>query len=331
MKRPTSRAAIRGSALLVALVALTGGSTATERASAERAASDRAADIGSDERAIQVARRSLDAIEAGWALSAYDRASSVRAAVNVRGTQPAMGLTANVVADRVGRRVRLDAAGDVGPLTLVADRGQALLYVPATRQFARRASGALAPGEWLAADLTAELAAVRARLDAGYPLLVYLGRQEIAGRPADVVEDTPEPGTTATYWIDATTSLPRRVVLSRPGRGDVRLDLSYDRGPRPTGAELLLQGNRSVRISLTPRYDESGRLSRLQAVAGSVNGGTLTADITFDWAPKAGRAFFRFQPPRGTAEVPFQQLASGVLLASAGKLGALLQLFAGLA
>ncbi|MGH7564246.1 MAG: hypothetical protein ACREK5_07465 [Gemmatimonadota bacterium] len=284
-----------------------------------------------DEKAIQIVRRCLDAIETGWALQAYDRASQVRAAVNVRGTQPAVGVTANVVADRAGRRMRIDAAGDVGPLTLLADRERILLYVPATAQFARRAAGALAPGEWMAASLTAEVAAIRTRLDAGYPLLVYRGREEIGGRPMDVVEDTPEPNATATYWIDATSSLPWRVVLSRPGRGDVRLDLTYGNGPRPTAAELQVQGDRSTRISLTPRYDGSGRVSRLQAVARTTTGGTLTTDITFDWAPDTGRGFFGFQPPAGTAEVPFQQLVSGVLLASAGKLGALLQLFAGLA
>lgn len=284
-----------------------------------------------DERAIEVVRDCLDAIESGWALAAYDRASRVRAAVNVRGTQPAVGVTANVVVDRSGRRLRIDTAGDVGPLTLLADRERLLLYVPATAQFARRSAGELAPGEWMAARLTAELAAIRARLDDGYPLLVYRGREEIAGRPMDVVEDTPEPGATATYWIDAASSLPWRVVLSRPGRGDVRLDLTYGSGPRPAAAELQIQGDRTARVSLTPRYDGSGRVSRLQAVAHTTTGGALTTDLTFDWTPGTDRGFFAFQPPSGTAEVPFQQLVSGVLLASAGKLGALLQLFSGLA
>ncbi len=283
-----------------------------------------------DEKAIQIVQRCLDAIESGWALSAYDRASRVRAAVNVRGTRPAVGVTANVVMDRPGRRMRIDAAGDVGPLTLLVDRERILLYAPATAQFARRTAGSLAPGAWMAANLAAEVAAIRARLDAGYPLLVYRGREEIGGRAMDVVEDTPEPGATATYWIDASTSLPWRVILSRPGRGDVRLDLTYGNGPRPTAAELQIWGEPSVSISLTPRYDGSGRVSRLQALARTTTSGTLTTDLTFDWSPDTDRGFFDFQPPAGTAEVPFQQLVSGVLLASAGKLGALLQIFSGL-
>lgn len=289
-----------------------------------------ASDDERDEEAIRIVRRSLEAMETGWALAAYDRASRVRAAVNVRGTGPAVGVTANLVVDRAGRRMRLDAAGDVGPLTLLADRERILLHVPATGQFARQAAGSLAPGEWTAVDLTAELAATRARLDAGYPLLVYRGRQEIDGHPVDVVEDTPAPGSTATYWMDATSYLPRRMVVSRPGRGVVRLDLTYGGGSRPTAAELRLEGDRTARISITPRYDGSGRVSRLQAVVRPASGGNLTADLTFDWAPDPGPGFFAFQPPAGAVEVPFQQLVSGVLLTSAGKLGGLLQLLAGL-
>lgn len=290
-----------------------------------------ASGTGGDEEAIRIVRRSLDAIESEWALAAYDRADRVRAAVNVRGTAPAVGVTANVVVDRAARRLRLDAAGDVGPLTLLADRRRILLYVPAVAQFARGDGGALAPGDWMAADLTAELAAIRARLDAGYPLLVYRGREELDGRPVDVVEDTPAPGATTTYWFDAASSLPRRMVLSRPGRGVVRLDLSYGGGRRPTGAELEVQGERSTRVTLTPRYDGAGRVSRVQAVVHGSGGGALTTDVTFDWAPDPARGFFSFQPPDGTTEVPFQQLVSGVLLTAAGKLGGLLQLLAGLA
>lgn len=311
-------------ALVAGLSALTGLSAAPYGRADEGPAQD--------EEAIRIVRRSLDAIEAGWALTAYDRASRVRAAINVRGSgPPAVGVTANVVVDRPARRLRLDAAGDVGPLTFVADRRQALLYVQSTAQFARRTAGALAPGEWLATDLTAEIAATRARLDDGYPLLVHRGRGEIDGRPVEVVEDTPAPGTTATYWIDATSFLPRRMVLTGPGSEVVRLDLAYGSGPRPTAAEVSLEGRRSARISITPRYDGSGRVGRLQAVVRPGGGGALTADLTFDWAADPGAGFFEFRPPPATAEVPFGQLASGVLLASAGKLGALLQLLAGLA
>jgi hypothetical protein len=36
-----------------------------------------------------------------------------------------------------------------------------------------------------------------------------------------------------------------------------------------------------------------------------------------------------FQAPEGAVEVPFQQLATGVLLTAAGKLGAILQILSG--
>ncbi len=281
-----------------------------------------------DEKAIQVVRRTLDAIERGWALAAYDRASRVRTAINLRGTQPVVGITANLVVDRGAGRMRLDAAGDVGPLTLTGDPQRLLLYVPSLAQFARR-SGGLDAGEWLQADLTGEVAAIRSRLDAGYPLLVYRGREEIGGRPVEVVSDTPEPGATATYWIDATSFLPLRIVLSGAGRGDVQVDLVYGAGPRPVRADVVSRGNRELRLVLTPSYDGTGRVSRLQAVATPAGGGSLTTDLSFDWSPDPGAGFFAFQPPAGAVEVPFQQLATGVLLTAAGKLGAILQILSG--
>lgn len=281
-----------------------------------------------DEKAIQVVRRTLDAIERGWALAAYDRASRVRTAINLRGTQPVVGITANLVVDRGAGRMRLDAAGDIGPLTLTGDPQRLLLYVPSLAQFARR-SGGLDAGEWLQADLTGEVAAIRSRLDAGYPLLVYRGREEIGGRPVEVVSDTPEPGATATYWIDATSFLPLRIVLSGAGRGDVQVDLVYGAGPRPVRADVVSQGNRELRLVLTPSYDGTGRVSRLQAVATPAGGGSLTTDLSFDWSPDPGAGFFAFQPPAGAVEVPFQQLATGVLLTAAGKLGAILQILSG--
>lgn len=281
-----------------------------------------------DEKAIQIVRRTLDAIEQGWALAAYDRASRLRTAINLRGTQPVVGVTANLVVDRGARRMRLDAAGDVGPLTLTGDPQRLLLYVPSLAQFARR-SGGLGAGEWLEADLTGELSAIRSRLDAGYPLLVYRGREEIDGRPVEVVSDTPEPGATATYWIDAMSFLPRRIVLSGAGRGEVQIDLAYGAGPRPVRADVVSRGDRELRLALTPSYDGSGRVSRLQAVVAPAGGGSLTTDLAFDWSPDTGPGFFAFQPPEGAVEVPFEQLAVGVLLTAAGKLGAILQILSG--
>lgn len=283
-----------------------------------------------DEKAVQIVRRTLDAIEGGWALAAYDRASRVRTAINLRGSQPAVGVTANLVVDRSARRLRLDAAGDVGPLTLTGDPQRLLLHVPSLAQFARR-SGGLGVGEWLGTDLGAEVAAIRGRLDAGYPLLVYRGREEIDGRPVEVVSDTPEPGTTATYWIDAASFLPRRIVLSGAGPGEVRMDLTYGAGPRPVRADVVSRRDRELRLVLTPSYDGTGRVSRLQAVATPAGGGSLTTDFSFDWSPEIGPGFFAFQPPQGAVEVPFQQLATGILLTAAGKLGTILQILSGAA
>lgn len=280
-----------------------------------------------DEKAIRIVRGTLDAIERGWALAAYDRASRVRAAINLRGANPSVGVTANLVVDRSARRMRLDAAGDVGPLTLTGNPQGMLLYVPSLEQFAR--GPGLDAGAWLQADLSAEVRAIRARLDAGYPLLVYQGREEIDGRPVEVVKDTPEPGATATYWIDAATSLPRRIVLTGTGRGELRVDLAYGAAPRPVRADLVSRGEQELRLVLTPSYDGTGRVSRLQAVASPAGGGSLTTDLSFDWSPETGGGFFSFQPPGGAVEVPFQQLATGVLLTAAGKLGPILQILSG--
>ena len=190
-------------------------------------------------------------------------------------------------------------------------------------------NGGLSATEWMGTDLSAEVARVRGRLDAGYPLLVYRGREEIAGRSVEVVSDTPEPGVTATWWIDAASFLPRRFVLTGPGREEVEVDLTYAAGPRPIRADVVSRGDREIRLVLTPSYDGTGRVSRLQAVATPAGGGSLTTDLSFDWSPATGAGFFTFQPPAGAVEVPFQQLATGVLLTAAGKLGAILQILSG--
>ena len=72
----------------------------------------RPAPAQADEKAIQIVRRTLDAIEGGWALAAYDRASRVRAAINLRGSQPAVGVTANLV-----QRVSQHKEGLIGGFT----------------------------------------------------------------------------------------------------------------------------------------------------------------------------------------------------------------------
>jgi hypothetical protein len=64
-------------------------------------------------------------------------------------------------------------------------------------------------------------------------------------------------------------------------------------------------------------------------VATPTGGGSVAIDLSFDWSPETGAGFFAFQPPEGAVEVPFQQLATGVLLTAAGKLGAILQILSG--
>lgn len=283
-----------------------------------------------DPRAIEIARQTLAAIESGWALARYDQAGRVRAAVNLRGAGAAApAVTANVVVDRRGRQWRLDAAGDVGPLTLYADAERATLYVPALQQHASRRAGPLAPGASVARSLTGEIALMRARLDDGYAPLVLRGEEPLGGATTWRLDDTPGPGVTASYWIDQRTSLPRRVALDRPGRRDVRLDFQYGIGPRPTRVDAYLQGQQDVQLTITPRYDTTGRAARLHLVGRVAGGGEFVTDVTLDWAPRVGAGFFRFDPPAGTQAVSFAQLAQGVLFSAAGKLSALLPLFLG--
>lgn len=281
-----------------------------------------------DDRALDVARRALDAVRQGWALGRYDDANQVRAAINLRGAG-AQGVTANLVLDRGAPRWRLDAAGGLGPLTVWASPDRLALHVPSLDQYATRSGGGLAA---LAAEfgrLDAEVLAMRARLDAGYAELSLAGEETIDGHATWRLDDRPEPGTTASYWIDQATHLPRRIVLDRPGRRDVRIDLAYGAGPRPVRATAALQGQRDARLTLTPSYDRSGRVGRVQIVTESAGAAPVTTDVTLDWAPSIGAGFFRFSPPEGAREVSFGQLSQGVMLMAAGALGGLLPVVLG--
>ena len=281
-----------------------------------------------DDRALEIARRTLDAVREGWALGRYDDASQVRAAINLRGAG-AQGVTANLVLDRSAPRWRLDTAGGLGPLTVWASPDRLALHVPSLDQYATRSGGGLAAlaAEW--GRLDAEVVAMRGRLDAGYAELSLAGEETIDGHATWRLDDRPEPGTTASYWIDQASHLPRRIVLDRPGRRDVRLELAYGSGPRPVGATAYLQGQRDAQITLTPSYDRSGRVSRVQVVTQSAGSAPVTTDVTLDWAPAVGAGFFRFSPPEGAREVSFGQLSQGVMLMAAGALGGLLPLVLG--
>ena len=278
--------------------------------------------------ASEIARQALDAVRQNWALARYDEARQVRVAINLRGAG-SQGVTANLVVDRGSPRWRLDAAGGVGPLTVWATADRVALHVPSLKQYATRAGGELARHAGDAGGLDAEVAAMQARLEGGYTALSLGGEETIDGAGTWRLNDQPEPGTTVSYWIDRRTHLPRRIVLDRPGRRDVRVELAYSSGARPSGATVYLQGQRDVEIRLTPTYERSGRVSRVQIITRPAGGTSITTDVTLDWSPVTGAGFFQFTPPAGASEVPFGQLSQGVLLMAAGALGGLLPVFLG--
>ena len=301
---------------LGALLALGGSGSAARAQSAGHA------------RANEIAAQALDAVRRSWALARYDAARQVRAAINLRGAGT-QGVTANLVLDRDGPRWRLDVAGGVGPLTLWAMPDRIALHVPSLEQHATRAGGDLARMAAGAGRLDAEVAAMQSLLEGGYAELTLGGEETIDGAVTWRLDDRPEPGTTASYWIDQSSHLPRRIVVDRPGRRDVRIELAYGGGPRPTRAVAYLQGQRDVQVTLTPAYDSAGRVARVQAVTVPAGGSSITTDLTFDWSPGMGATFFRFAPPVGSREVPFGQLSQGVLIMAAGALGALLPVLLG--
>lgn len=285
---------------------------------------------GTDERAVEIALASLDAVRGGWALDRYAGSERVRARINLRGagTGTTVGITANAVLDRLQRRWRLDASGDVGPLTLVVNPGQALLYVGSLEQHATRSPGSLA-GALLGVDPAASVDRMRANLTGGYSALRLRGEEPVGGAPAWRLEESPEPGVTATYWIDQRTSLPLRIALDRPGRNDLRLEFGYGAGPRPTRVAAYVQGPRDVQVVGSPAYDGAGRVRHVHVGATVAGGGTYSADVTLDWAPRIAPGFFGFSPPPTSQAVSFSQLAQGVLFSAAGKLGGLLSAFLG--
>jgi hypothetical protein len=238
-------------------------------------------------------------------------------------------VTANLVLDRSTPRWRLDTAGGLGPLTLWASPDRLALHVPSLDQYATRSGGGLAAYASEMGRLDAEVAAMRGRLDAGYADLTLAGEETVDGRATWRLDDRPEPGTTASYWIDQASHLPRRIVLDRPGRRDVRIELAYGTGPRPVRATAVLQGQRDAQLTLTPSYDGSGRVSRIQVVTESAGSAPVTTDVTLDWTPTVSAGFFRFSPPEGAREVSFGQLSQGVMLMAAGALGGLLPVVLG--
>ncbi len=280
-----------------------------------------------DPQASRIALDALAAIERSWSLARYDQAARVRATINLRGTN-GLGVTGNLAVDRGNNRWRLDTAGDVGPLTLWADASNATLHVPALTQYAVRAAGTLAPATSVGVSPAREVALMRQRIEAGYGELVYRGQETLDGAAVHVIVDTPKPGTTATYWIDARTSLPRRVAIATPGSRDLRLDFAYGRSARPTTVTATFSGS-GVRLTLVPRYDSTGRVDRL-SISGRMTDGTgIDADVNLLWGARFAPNHFRFRAPSGAQRVPFDQLISGALFAAAGKLGPLASIFLG--
>lgn len=286
-------------------------------------------DGAGDARASEVALASLEAIRESWAVERYAEAARVRARINLRGGAGVdVGVTASAVVDRPGRRWRLDASGDVGPLTMVAGPGRALLYVQPLDQRAEGDAGPLAAA-FLAADPAAELARMRANLEAGRAALALVGEETVGGALAWRLEESPEPGTTATYWIDQRTALPLRVALDRPGRDDLRVEFGYGAGPRPTRVAVYAQGRRDVQVVASPAYDAAGRARTVHVDATVAGGGSYAVDLMLDWAPSVAPGFFRWAPPATARSVPLPQLLQGVLFSAAGKLGGLLSAFLG--
>lgn len=280
-------------------------------------------------RATEIALGSLDAVRRHWALDRYAEAGRLRARINLRGGAGIdVGVTANAVVDRRARRWRLDASGDVGPLTLVVNPARALLYVQPLDQRAEGASGGLS-GAFLGANPAAEVDRMRANLADGYGALTLRGEESVGGVPAWRLEESPEPGVTATYWIDQRTSLPLRVALDRPGRDDLRVEFGYGAGPRPTRVAAYVQGRRDVQVVASPAYDGSGRARHVHVEATVAGGGSYAVDLTLDWSPSVAPGFFDWNPPGSARSVPFPQLLQGVLFSAAGKLGGLLSAFMG--
>ncbi|MDX1661020.1 MAG: hypothetical protein R3326_04445 [Gemmatimonadota bacterium] len=284
----------------------------------------------SDDRAIEIALAALEAIRADWALARYAAADRVRGRLNLRGTGTGMdvGVTASAVVDRPNRRWRLDASGDVGPLTLAVSPRRALLYVASLEQHAVRPPGTLASA-LLAANPAARVDAMRANLRDGYAALRFEGEELVGGAAAWRLEESPEPGVTASYWIDQRTSLPLRVVLDRPGRNDVRVEFGYGAGPRPTRVAAYVEGQRDVQVVASPAYDGAGRARHVHVDATVAGGGSYSIDVMLDWSPRIAPGFFDFAPPAASQAVSFSQLLQGVVFSAAGKLGGLVSAFLG--
>lgn len=283
------------------------------------------------DRAAEIALRSLDAVENEWVLVRYDEVDRARASVNLRGvsgTVENLGLTANLVADRGDPGWRLDVGGDIGPLTMVVSSETAGLLVPGLQQHALARSESISTFS-MAGSLTREVSLARGRLERNSAVLRYDGEEPIGGRPAHRLVEVLSPGVTTTYWVDATTYLPRRVRTDRPGRRDVTVDFEYESGPRPSRIEAYFEGERDVLTVTSPEYEESGRVSRFQVTVRVAGGDELTIDVTFDWSPAIPAGFFRFEPPPGSQEVPFDQLAQGVMFVAAGRLSSLIAVLMG--
>lgn len=280
---------------------------------------------GPDDRAVEIALRSLEAIERGWALQAHRRRA--RIALNLRGSG-GFGATANLVTDPAGRRWRLDAAGDVGPLTLLVRGGRATLHVPALEQWGEQPASDLARFADPVGAIASEIAAIRERLRGGYAELVYRGESTVDGVPVHRIEDVAVPGTTVSFWIDARRWLPRRVVVHQSAGPDTRVELSYGQSPRPSRIVMVREAASALRIEATPAYDAEGRLRNLRAVIGA-SGSEVVANLNVVWSPRVGDDFFAFAPPRPTRRVAFEQLARGVVLSLAGRLGPLVRALMG--
>jgi hypothetical protein len=88
----------------------------------------------------------------------------------------------------------------------------------------------------------------------------------------------------------------------------VRIELGYGSGPRPVRATAYLQGQRDAQLTVTPSYDQSGRVSRVQVVTQSAGSAPVTIDVSRLDA-LVGAGFFRFSPPKARGRCRSDSLA----------------------
>lgn len=276
-----------------------------------------------DDRASEIALRSVEAMEREWALTAYDAIDQLRAAIDMSGgsANRQFMLTSDLAVDKPSRRVKVDASGDVGPVTLFASEQKATLFAPALQQYA---SKALEPKAGFKPTVQDHVEAVKLLLETGSVPLEYLGEEPVESYSTHRIRHAQDEETMVDYWIDIETDLPRRIEVTKESTKEVRLDLYYEMGSQPSRLEAEITRNKPVHVTLKPQYEASGRVSKLQ-MKSTLPKGEVVANVDLDWMPTLSPDFFEFSAPEGAREVKFEQLVSGLVIVTLGKLGPVLR------